>query len=475
MPGKKRIAIIGGGISGLAAAHYLHGRQSPDGDVFSCEVFEKSGRIGGNGLSAYFIQRYEKPFADLGVNDFNLVTYKHMGDLLQDMENAGFGVSTGRLTDTACFFTARGQQPEVVFTSEDLDKARTPLEQDIATGIALLAKIGPTVMKDPKYRLMSVRTFLDSEGFPPDFGTYYFLPRINGMYFMGDVIPEQMPIHGVMNYYLLQEGIGSGPPDRRYFARGCSDWFRQLTSFLAWRGVGIHLNSEAVVHASAGRPPVVQVNGEPEQAWDAVVLAVPADQVGAVVRDGLPAPMAPLLEAFRYYDATAVAHTFAEVMPARRDDWRTYNIRIFPQGSGPRPYTISYVETMHQGARHAGPPTWFVSENPPVPIPEENVCRMLNPVGDDLVPAQTSFRHNTVTVGTITAQAALPALQGLNNLWYTGGWTHGAGLHEQILAQAFEVAEKMLGHAPVDEPIHTYSDTHPDYVPRYLRNVFDRR
>lgn len=475
MPGQKKVAIIGGGIGGLAAAHYLHGSQSPGGDVFSCEVFESSGRIGGNGLSAYFEAAYEKPFADLGVNDFNLTAYKHMATLLQDMKQAGYEVPTGALTDTDCFFTFPGQPgPDVVFTSQDLDNPTTPLAKDIVAGMQKLEGLALKVMTDPVYLPMTVGEFLRAEEFPEDFGTYYFLPRINGMYFMGSVVPAEMPIRGVMNYYVLQEGIGSGTPDRRYFALGCSDWFRQLTAFLESRGVVIHLNSEAVVRAGAGLP-VVQVNGARAQEWDEVVVAVPADQVAAVVQDGLPPLMNKVLNEFRYYEATAVAHTYAGVMPSDPGTWRTYNIRIFPPDSSPQAYTISYVETMHQGAPNAHPPTWFVSENPPVPVPDAEVCRMVDMEHGGYVPARTSFRHNTVTFGTIAAQAALPGHQGGNSLWYTGGWTNGAGLHEQILAQASDVATKMLGHAPVDEPIHTYSDQHPEHVPQYLRSVLVRQ
>lgn len=469
MPRQKKVAIIGGGIGGLAAAHYLHGSQSAEGDVFNCEIFESSGRIGGNGLSAYFQEAYQKPFADLGVNDFNLETYTLMGDLLDELKAAGFEVPAGKLTDTDCFFTFPDQPgKQVVYTSQDLEHPTDPVTQDIATGMTQLRAIAPNIMSDPKYQHMTVGDFLATEGFPENFGTYYFLPRINGMYFMGSVLPEKMPIRGVMNYYLLQEGIGRGTPDRRYFGLGCSQWFRQLTAFLESRGVVFHLNSTAVVQASAGGAPVVHVDGLPDQQWDAVVLAVPADQVAAVVQEGLPFAVKEGLKVFEYYPATAFAHEYDGVIPVDFGEWRTYNIRILPPDSVPRPYTITYVEAMHQGALKPDTPTLFVTENPPVQIPPASVRQMLDVDTGTFVPAQTSFRHNTVTFDTIAAQALLPAWQGRNSLWYTGGWTNGAGLHEQILRQASEIALKMLGHIPVDEPLHTYDDRYPEHVPQYL-------
>ncbi len=471
---ERRVAIIGGGIGGLSAAYYLHGRTSPDGAyVYVCEVYEKSGRLGGNGLSAYFEQPYAKPFADLGVNDFNLNTYTRMKAVLEDLERSGFPVPSAPLTDTDCFFTLPGQfGPPLVFTSQDVEQGTTPLTRAIAADEKKFAVLAGQVMTDPKYATMSVGTFLDTEGFSREFCVYYILPRINGMYFMGPVMPEDMPIRGVMNYYLLQEGVG-GTPDRRYFERGCSDWFRQLGAALRARGVKVHLSAAATVTASPAGLPRVRLGSGEVQEFHAVVLAVPADQVEGVVREGLPPEVPPLLCEFRYVAAEAVAHTYAGVMPADRKNWRTYNIRIFPPGSGPQPYTISYVETMHQGAPNADPPCWFVTETPPVPIPPENVLKMIDLETGGRTRAVASFRHNTVTVGTMYAQSELCALQGRNRLWYTGGWTNGAGLHEQILVNSSDVAEKITGLRPMDAPCPTHSARDPHHVPEYLRNVLE--
>ena len=45
----RQIAIIGGGIAGLSAAYYLHGRISGDGTTtYACTVYDISHRLGGN-------------------------------------------------------------------------------------------------------------------------------------------------------------------------------------------------------------------------------------------------------------------------------------------------------------------------------------------------------------------------------------------------------------------------------------------
>jgi predicted NAD/FAD-binding protein len=468
------VAIVGGGIGGLAAAYFLHGRRSADGrEVFQCEVFEKQARLGGNGLSAYLDRPFQKRFADLGVNDFNLTTYRIMGDVLRQMAADGYPVRHEALTDSACFYTIRGEAgTPLAFTTEELANPTTEITRRIAADQKKFAGLVNAVMKQPRYAAMSVGEFLSTEGFSPEFRDFYMLPRINGMYFMGETVPEAMPIRGVMSYYHFQEGVGAGAPNRRYFFDGCSAWIRQLQSLLEARGVRFHLSDSPVVVARGPGAVHVSSAGSARATWDAVISAVPADEVANVVALGLPPLMPLLLAQFRYADGIAIAHVSDAAMPPDRSRWRTYNIRIFPPRTRLlRPYTIAYVETMHQGAKTPDdPPPYFVSENPPVPIPEEQILDMIDLATGERTKAVAYFRHNTVSVDSMGAQRMLSTMQGQNGVWYTGGWTNGAGLHEEIMAVSQEIALKLRGYIPLDRPLHTYSDRDPAFVPKYVRD-----
>lgn len=469
----KKVAIIGGGIAGLVSAYYLHGKKSKDGrHVYACGVFEKADRLGGNGMTAYFDQPYQKPFADLGVNDFNLSMYKHMAEILATLDRLGFPVPTARLNDSECFFTARDDhaQPPLAYTGDDLVPDGPEPARTIYHDLQKFTALAQEVIVNPKYARMSVGEFLESEGFTPAFRDYFILPRINAMYFMGETVPEDMPIRGVMSYYSFQEGIGSPlPPDRRYFERGSDQWFQQLAAALTSRGVAIHTGVEATVH-HAGDDLVLQVPGMGDRPIDHAILAVHADTVADVVLSGLPPEMPRLLSQFRYINSIAVAHTWPGVMPADRSLWRTYNIRILPRDARMlRPYNISYVESMHQGG--FTPTDDFVTEDPHLPIPLQYIRAMVDPVTGKTRKATAYFRHNTITVESMQAQAQLSSyLQGVNNLWYAGGWAHGAGLHEEIMVLASEIAARITGTH--QGPLHTYSAADPDYVPLYVRHAF---
>lgn len=474
MPETRNVAIVGGGIAGLVSAYYLHGKESQDGRyVYACAVFEKSDRLGGNGMTAYFDEPYQKPFADLGVNDFNLGAYAHMKEILETLEKLGFPVPTAKLNDSECFFTAREDtlQPPLAYTNDDLVPDGPEPARTIYNDLQKFTQLAPDVVKDrQKYGGMSVGEFLATEGFSPEFRDYFILPRINGMYFMGETTPQDMPIQGVMSYYSLQEGIGTtNPPDRRYFECGCDQWFLQLRGALESRGVRIFTGAEVTVDGAGDRPSIC-IDGKREYPVDEVILAVHADTVPDVVRSGLPKGLPRVLAQFRYINSIAVAHTWPGVMPADRGMWRTYNIRIQPQDARMlRPYNISYVESMHQGG--FTPTDDFVTEDPHVPIPLRHIRAMVDPVTRERRKATAYFRHNTITVDSMRAQDQLSDdFQGVNHLWYTGGWAHGAGLHEEIMVLAQEVAERIRGtHVG---PLHTWSARDPGHVPLYIRQVF---
>jgi predicted NAD/FAD-binding protein len=124
--------------------------------------------------------------------------------------------------------------------------------------------------------------------------------------------------------------------------------------------------------------------------------------------------------------------------------WRTYNILIRRNPAGSHPYTITYVINRHQNdARSSkngalGTPHFFVTVNPPFPIPDSHVLRQ-----PDGTPAKTIFHHIAHDLDAIKAQERRDNLQGTNNVYITGGYARGAGLHEECWADVMEVAAQI--------------------------------
>ncbi|MEO0945688.1 MAG: FAD-dependent oxidoreductase, partial [Pseudomonadota bacterium] len=87
----KRIAVIGGGISGMGAAHHLAGRHN-------VVLFEAEPRLGGHARTIVAGKRGDQP-VDTGFIVFNYQTYPHLTALFEQLDvpvaksNMSFGVS----------------------------------------------------------------------------------------------------------------------------------------------------------------------------------------------------------------------------------------------------------------------------------------------------------------------------------------------------------------------------------------------
>lgn len=513
MVAEKHIAILGGGVAGLAAAYFLHGRSSADGNtVFKCTVFDVSDRLGGNCFSAYLgEQPYVEPYADLGVNDFNTERYKIFMEVLAELERDGYPVRHKPLIDTTTWTTPRGTTEGArTYTDEEMahwedhpDENKKQWLEKIAKDWDRFQKVAYDVLHQPKYATMSVDEFIKEQDYSYEFAEYNLRARINGMYYVNDRAPGTMPIRAVMSYYHLQEGIGDKkttgalralkaqrqaallntaapqppPSPRHYFVNGASDWIRQLVGCLAERGVEFRLggspsaNFEGLSgwHVRSSAP--TDCCASKRESFDHVISAVHADKVHRVLPSGLPPTMSTLLARFEYFDSVSIVHADASMLPPEESAWSTYNILVYPPGTKSlRPYTITYVEQKHHGNDSNAPP--YITLTPYGAVDDKTIPKMIDLPKSKLVQAVTYLRHNTLTIETMAAQRFIRTLQGQNGLWFTGGWTNGAGLHEEILAMSKEIAMRIRALHVVGEDEEGYHDDDQDYVPKYIRNTF---
>ncbi|NOX76562.1 MAG: FAD-dependent oxidoreductase [Gammaproteobacteria bacterium] len=549
-----RVAIIGGGISGLAAAYHL---TKPSTNRPPCKVviYEATDHLGGN---AYTVQvdlgerrdvllaqentatddpAPARPFtrwADLGVDDFNLDTYTHIAAIMKDI---GF-TAYRPLEDTASFFTRDGSK--VLTADNELrhgasnPQVRIPKALDEAYQAFMRA--AAEAVGCPHYHRYTVQQFVDEyRRKHPDVATLVdtlrddlLYPRISAMYFVDDSGPEHMPLRAVMNYYILQEGFKSGAkqapsPKRNYFVEGAESWIRCLAGWLEDnRDVSFIRNARAEVRATAGGarvslPPQAGLRGNPPaEHFDKIVMATHADDALRAIREGVTQDIADILGRVRYTSSLAVAHTYAaNLLPADRNAWRTYNVTI-RKGTAMKPYRMTYVmnrlqndaaEWVEDGPdghpeiktgpyNRFGLPQFFVSLNPVTPIPDEYVLRVIRQPGqtpggyakhfsedEQRLPgwhaideaddrASTWFKHNVLDFNCLDAQEMLDSAQGgdHDNLYFTGGWCKGAGLHEECWLMGEHVAKRVFGE-PGDDT-HCFdpkATSDADYAPRGRR------
>jgi predicted NAD/FAD-binding protein len=348
--------------------------------------------------------------------------------------------------------------------------------------------ISREVIHNPRYATMTVDEFIDEMNFSREFYQCNLFACISGMYFVDDRSPESMPIRAIMNYYHLQKGVGLSryhgksvetsadhESPRHYFVNGASDWIRQLAQYL--QDSGVEMRVGAIPAASLQNDGSWHVvSSSPQQdvrsSFDAVISAVHADVVQDVVQAGLPTRLPSLLNEFSYSESTAFVHDDISILPVDQRAWCTYNLTIYHDNrvGETRPYSITYLERKHHGKDENGAP--FVTLMPRSMAVPDHVYDMLNLPADDKIKAVVQFRHNRLSMASFIAQKNLRELQGENNLYLTGGWTIGVGLHEEILAMSREVALRIRGYFVDGLHDEGYRDDQPSYVPKYIRDTF---
>ena len=151
------------------------------------------------------------------------------------------------------------------------------------------------------------------------------------------------------------------------------------------------------------------------QHFDHVVLATHSDQALALLEQ--PSLMEQsVLGRIRYHDNRAVLHTDVRCMPERKLAWAAWNYERAQQGD---------KESAHVCLHY------WLNRLQPLPFAQD-VFVSLNPVREidpALVIDTFSYAHPVFDLPAIQAQREMPGLQGGQRTWFAGAWM-GYGFHE---------------------------------------------
>ncbi|HEY2875768.1 MAG TPA: FAD-dependent oxidoreductase [Reyranella sp.] len=402
------VAVVGSGISGLAAAWLLSTRHR-------VTLFEADGRLGGH---SHTVDATGTP-VDTGFIVYNEVTYPNLTALF-----AHLGVAT-KASDMSFSVSLRDGR----------------LEYAGAGWAALLAQ--KTNILRPRFWSMMrdlVRFYREAPRDLPQLGALSlanYLERGNyGAAFRED------------HLYPMAAAIWSTPATEiahypaASFIRFCeTHGLLKLTDRPVWRTVDggsrryVAELAEAVAEIRTDRPvrairrtatgvDIADTSGA-TRSFDHVVVATHADDALRLLADPSREEQR-LLSPFHYSDNDAVLHSDADLMPQRRRVWSSWNY-LTGAGSSPKP-AITYWMNKLQDLDPTKP--LFVTLNP---HREPRPGAVFTHVG---------YRHPLFDGCAMQAQRELWSLQGVRNTWFCGAY-FGAGFHEDGLQAGLAVAESL--------------------------------
>jgi len=414
-PATRKIAVIGGGISGMAAAHLLCSDQQ-------IVLFEAEKRLGGHARTVIAVKRGDQP-VDTGFIVFNHVNYPNLVGLFDKL-----GVPTAK-SDMSFGASIGGGQFEYGFRDwqgliAQKSNIVNPRYWGMLRDIMRFNAQAETLAGNGE---MTIRDLLKKLGAGDWFRDYYLLPLSGAIWSTPTVGILDFPARAMIDFFKNHALLGVTGQHQWYTVQGGSiQYVCRVQAALEQAGVDLRLGAPvAAVRREPGAAWVRAQGGEWEQ-FDEVIFATHSDDTLRLLADPTPTEMAKL-GAIKYQPNDVVLHSDITMMPKRRAAWASW---VYVEGAGPRPDRIDL--------------TYWMNSLQPIPM-NDPLFVTLNankPIREELIYDQITFRHPVYDLAALAAQKALKVENGTNGTWFCGAWMRN-GFHEDGFASAVDVVDAL--------------------------------
>jgi len=444
---KKRIAIIGAGISGLGCAYAL--RQHSE---FELTIYEAGDHIGGHSNTVDFTCEVNGESITHGVDTgflvFNRKTYPRLVRLFEEIQvpispsEMSFSVSIDPPAeavsqakiewagnDINSFFGQRSNLLSLSFWRMAYDILRF---NRMATKLAIAQIEAGHQYKEPDE---AIAKFLDRNHFSQSFRENYFLPMIGAIWSCSVEQMLEFPIQTMVrfchNHGLLQI---QNRPQWLTVTGGSREYVKRIVSALEQQGINIRREGVLRVnttHNDVNQVEVISPSGS--AMFDQVVMACHSDQTLDLVH-GINQQARDILAAIPYQKNRAILHTDTRFLPTEKRCWAAWN---YTAKSGAKLSSKQHVSV-----------NYLINRLQPLPknLQSTQIIVSLNPAIEpdpSLIHQEIHYSHPVFDMGAIQAQKELPLIQGSSSIWYCGAWT-GFGFHEDGLRSGELVAEALI-------------------------------
>lgn len=411
---RRKVAIIGTGVSGMAAAWLLSQRHL-------VTVYERDERVGGHCNTVVVDGPDGAIPVDTGFIVYNELTYPNLTALFDHLDVAthptemslAVSVGDGELEYSGSSFAGLLAQkrnlvrPRFWSMLRDLRRFYREAPRDLAALESTGATLG---------------AYLEDNAYGAAFQEDHLLPMAGAIWSASFGTIRAFPAASLIRF-LENHGLLSlhERPQWRSVTGGSRSYVERLTRSYAHR---IRRGAAArAIRRAGNRVQVTAGTGEVES-FDAIVVATHADQALALLDDPTREERR-VLGAFRYGRNKAVLHSDPSFMPRRRATWSSWNHIGHDRETDGRP-TVTYW--MNALQRLPTDMNLFVTLNP-----GRRLADILHEV---------SYDHPIFDAAATSAQRHLWSLQGQRNTWFCGAY-FGAGFHEDGLQAGLAAAESL--------------------------------
>lgn len=408
-----KIAIVGGGVSGLVAGYHLHKHHE-------IKLFEANNYIGGHTNTIDVELEGQNYAVDTGFIVFNDRTYPNFIQLMDEL-----GVES---QPTRMSFSVSCEKTGLEYRGADLGglfaqrkNFFSPWYLRLLWDLLKFNRLGEKILSSDQPN-QTVEEFFETNHFSSQFLEQYFYPMGAAIWSSSFKTFKTFPIKFIAEFYKNHGLLGvTDRPQWRVIRGGSKQYIGPLIQ--DWRQhiqVGNRVES---IRRGSGFLAIKSSFGDYE-VFDHVIFACHADQALKLLDDLATPTETEILSAFPYQENTAILHTQDSVLPKTKRAWACWNYYnpVNETDSATVTYNMNILQSID------APKTFCVTLNDTGRIKAENIIKTI------------SYSHPTFGINRKQMQDRHHELIGKNQTSFCGAYW-GNGFHEDGVKSAFAVVD----------------------------------
>jgi len=410
-----KIAVVGGGVAGITAAHQLQ-------KVHQVTLFEANDYVGGHTNT---LEIPDGPDAgtpvDPGFIVLNDRTYPVLNRFLEKLQVA--------ICKSDMSFSYFSEKTGFQYASRNFNslfaQRRNLLSVSYWRMLREILHFNRTVQKGLEQGGLASITlgdFLRRHGYSERFRRHYVFPMVAAIWSAPDEKVAQFPMLTFARFFHNHGLLSVSDQPQWYYVGGGSQTY--VRAFLEQFNGQVETRADIAGIQRTPAGVVLKDSRGEGRPFDRVVIATHADQALTLLEDPSEEERR-LLGPWTYSVNETYLHTDTRWMPVNRRAWASWNF-IREAGAGPEaPVTLTYHMNRLQDLRTKQ--DYMVTLNP------------FKPMADDKIVAHFTYTHPTYTFASLATQTDLAGLNGVRNTAFCGSY-FGYGFHEDAARSGVQAA-----------------------------------
>ncbi len=419
-----RIAIVGGGVAGLASAYLLSGKAE-------ITLYEQGSKLGGHANTQIAKINGQEIETDTGFMVYNPDQYPNFIALLKRLEVESVDTKMTYSVEIPGEVAYMSQFPVGIFA--DLKNVFRPRYLLFLFEILRFKKVSRELLASNLVnRETSLSDYLLENKFSQDLYNWFLMPLLAAIWSCPDKKQiANFPAHSILVFLNNHKLLNNMQPTWKTIVGGSQKYVNKIEEYILAGGAKIFKSTpvESVLRTEGG---VSVTSSQGTFEYDYVVMATHADITSQIIKDKSPEESA-ALACFSYSDNTTVLHSDPSFLPANSRTNAAWNYSVYKNNDQDGKIVFTYNMNTLQHIDKCNPV--LVTLNSPIEIKEE------------LIHGSFNYQHPIYNLKAIEGQALIKGLQAKNKILYAGAHL-GYGFHEDGVVSAIEA----LKHIDVSAP-----------------------